>query len=133
MKHVRVEWRHLDEKGDTCLRCSETGKTLQEVITGLQKELIAKNVKIIFKETKLSKNQIGQSNMILINDTPLEQILSGVNVSKNYCQSCSCLTGTDVYCRTIEYKGKHYEEIPEALIRKAILQAVGLNTEGEEE
>jgi hypothetical protein len=131
MKHLTIEWRHLDTKGDTCLRCSQTGKTLNQVIAELQKELITYNVKITFKETKLSKNQINQSNMILINDVPLEQILSGASVSKNYCQSCSCLTATDAYCRTIEYKGKQYEEIPEAIIRKAILQAAGINTEGE--
>jgi len=130
MKHLTIEWRHLDEKGDTCLQCAETGKTLHQVIAELKKELTAKNVKVIFKETKLSKDQIDQSNMILINDTPLEQILSGVNVSQNYCQSCSCLTGTDTYCRTVKYNGKQYEEIPEIIIRSAVLKAAEIDTEG---
>jgi hypothetical protein len=130
MKLLTIEWRHLDEKGDTCLRCSETGKTLHQVIAELKKELKTKNVKIILKETKLTKTQIEQSNMILVNDTPLEQILSGVNISQNYCSSCSCLTGNDTYCRTIEYNGKQYEEIPETIIRRAVLKAAGLDKGG---
>lgn len=133
MNHLTIEWRHLDDKGETCLRCSKTGKTLHQVITELKKELGAKNIKITFKETKLLKNQIEQSNMILINDAPLEQLLSNANVSQNYCSSCSCLTGSDAYCRTIEYKGKQYEEIPEKIIRSAILRAAGLDEEGEKQ
>ena len=131
MKHLTIEWRHLDEKGDTRLRCSETGKTLHQVIAELKKELTAKDVKVIFKETKLSKDQIDQSNMILINDTPLEQILSKANVGVNYCDSCSCITRNETYCRTIQYDGKTYEEIPEEIIRKAVLNAARLNVEGE--
>lgn len=131
MKQITIEWRHIDEKGDTCLRCSETGKTLHQVIAEFKKELKSRNIKLIFKETKLSRAQIDQSNMILINDTPIEQILSGVNNSQNYCSSCSCLTGTDAYCRTVEYNGKQYEEIPEIIIRRAVLKAAGLYKEGE--
>lgn len=133
MNHLTIEWRHLDNKGETCLRCSKTGKTLQQVIAELKKEVGAKNITITFRETKLSKNQIEQSNMILINDTPLEQLLSGANVSQNYCPSCSCLTGSDAYCRTIEYKGKQYEEIPETIIRKAVLRAAGVDKEGKKQ
>ena len=131
MRHLTIEWRHLDEKGDTCLRCSETGKTLRQVIAELRKELIAKDIQIVLEETKLSKDQIDQSNMLLINNVPLEEILYGVNVSQNYCQSCSCLTGADAYCRSVEYKGKHFEEIPENLIRSAVLQVAGIVAEGE--
>ena len=55
MKHLTIEWRHLDEKGRTCLRCSKTGNTLHQVIAELKKELGAKKINITLKETKLSK------------------------------------------------------------------------------
>jgi len=53
---------------------------------------------------------------------PLEYIFSGVRVAENYCSSCSCLTGSETYCRTIQYNGKTYEEIPEEIIRKAVFK-----------
>ncbi len=131
MKHLTIEWRHLELNKGTCLRCSKTGKTLYQVISDLQNELKSKGVKITLNETKLSEKNIQQSNMILINDKPLEQILPKAKVAENYCASCSCITGNETHCRTIQYDGKSYEEIPEEIIRKAVLKVVGLNENGE--
>lgn len=36
---LTIEWRHLDVDGATCVRCSETGKTLQDVTEDLTQEL----------------------------------------------------------------------------------------------
>lgn len=129
MRTLNIEWRHLDLGKGTCLRCSKTGKTLNQVITELKKELEPEKIKIIFKETKLSEKEIQQSNMIFINGKTLESILSGAKVAENYCSSCTCLTGNETYCRTIHYNGKTYEEIPEELIRKAVFKT--LNFKGD--
>lgn len=120
MRALHIEWRHLDIEKGTCIRCSKTGKTLNQFITKLKKELKPKGVDIIFKETKLSEKDIQQSNMVLVNNRPLEQILSNAKKDENYCSSCTCLTGNETYCRTIQYEGITYEEIPEELIRKAV-------------
>jgi len=122
MRNLRIEWKHLDLNKGTCLRCSETGKTLHQVIEELKSELEQNDVNISFIETKLSEEQIKQSNVILIDGKPIESILSGVEVGENYCSSCSCLTGNNTYCRTITYKGKIFEEIPEKLIRMAVFK-----------
>ncbi len=127
MKQITIEWRHLDLDKGTCLRCSKTGKTLNQIISELKKELKTKGVEITFVETKLSEKEIQQSNMILINGKTLESILSGAKVDENYCSSCTCLTGNETYCRTIQYNGKTYEEIPEELIRKAVFKTLNLN------
>jgi len=127
MKKLYIEWRHLDLDKGTCLRCSKTGKTIKQVISDLKKEL--KDVKINFIETKLSEKQIQQSNIILINGKPIENILSEAEVGKNYCQSCSCLTGNENYCRTIQYNDKVYDEIPEELIRMAFLKTLKIKDE----
>ena len=131
MKTLSIEWRHLDLDKGTCLRCSKTGKTLQQVISELKKELKDKNVRILFSETKLSEKQIKQSNMILIDGKPIETILSGAEVGENYCSSCSCLTGNETYCRTVAYKGETFEEIPEKIIRMAVLKILKIDDSGE--
>jgi len=127
MKELTIEWRHYEKEGATCLRCSATGKTLQEVVAELQRELAPQAVRISFTETKLTEGEIPESNMILFNGIPLEGLLSGAEASENPCASCACLTGQETSCRTVEYEGKTYEEIPEELIRKAVSKVLGLN------
>lgn len=126
MKRLYIEWRHYAKAGETCLRCSATGKTLEEVVGDLRKELETQGIQITFAETHLPKEELAQSNMILFNGVPLEELLKGADVSESSCHSCSCLTGTDALCRTVEYEGKSYEEIPEELIREAAYEALRL-------
>lgn len=123
---MHIEWRHLEIGGDTCTRCAETGKNLAQVVRDLHKELASRGVEVIFTETTLGPDRIGESNAVLFNGVPLEQILSGVEVSENYCASCSDLTGSEVYCRTVRFKGETHEEVPRLLIREAAYKAAGL-------
>ncbi len=124
MKTLEIEWRHLELDDGTCIRCSETGKSLQEVITELEEELQARGVELSFTETTLPEEKLPQSNMILINDRPLEDVLAGAETGESYCGSCSCLTGREAYCRTVSYDGETYEEIPEEVIREAVFAVV---------
>ncbi len=126
MKELNIEWMHFETGRETCLRCSETGKTLDHVITCLKHELKYKGVEVTFRETLLPESQMAHSNEILFNNVPLEEILDEATSSENYCSSCTCLTGRETWCRTIEHEGKTYEEIPEELIRKAAFKAIGL-------
>lgn len=123
---IAIEWRHLDVNGATCIRCSETGKTLQQVIEQLAKEFAPQGVQVRFIETRLGEQAIAQSNQILFNGVPLENVLAEVSVSSNACGSCSQLTQRETYCRTVEYEGKIYAEVPESIIRKAALKAIGI-------
>lgn len=126
IERLTIEWRHLETSGETCLRCSETGKTLQEVIAELREELASRNIEVIFSETKLPADEIAQSNLILINDRPLEDWLPEARASENICSSCCELLAEEVCCRTIEYDGRTYEAIPEELIRQAVYKAFDL-------
>lgn len=132
MKTMEIEWRHLDLDGGTCLRCSETGNSLREVIAALEEELAPQGVKVSFTETTLLEEDLPQSNLILIDGRPLEDILSGATAGENYCSSCSCLTGRDAYCRTVSYDGETYEEIPEEIIREAAFTALDMGPAREE-
>ncbi len=125
MKDLTIEWRHYEKEGATCLRCSATGKTLEQVVADLHDELAPRGILLTFTEKRLSAGEMPQSNMILFNGIPLEELLSGAETSENPCASCACLTETETYCRTIEYEGKTYEEIPEELIRQAVHKVIG--------
>ena len=125
MKELAIEWRHYEKEGATCDRCAATGLSIREVVSELGKELAGQGVAVTFIETILPEELMAQSNMILFNGIPLEAVLDNAATDESHCPSCSCLTGSETSCRTVEYEGKTYEEIPGELIRKAAYQVLG--------
>lgn len=126
MKELAIEWRHYDKEGATCDRCAATGSSVREVVSKLANELAAMGISVNFAETPLPEELMAQSNMILLNGKPLEAILDNAAADETPCPSCSCLTGSETSCRTVEYQGKTYEEIPGDLIRTAAYKVLGL-------
>ncbi len=125
MKTLKIEWKHLDVAGDTCDRCYDTGENLVQEIKRLNRSLQPQGIKVELIETKLDDTQIPQSNIILFNGVPIEDILN-IQISENYCDSCSDLLKTETYCRTVTYEGNEYEDIPAKAIRQAALKILGL-------
>lgn len=124
MKELVIEWRHYDKQGATCDRCSATGSSVSEVVSELTTELAEKGIVVRFVETPLPEELVAQSNLILFNGAPLEALLDEAAAGENSCPSCSCLTGSETSCRTVQYEGKTYEEISGELIRKAAYRAI---------
>ncbi len=121
MKTLLIEWRHLDRDGNTCLRCSDTGRALDRVVADLAAECAAGGWSIEYRETRLTARDIAQSNLILINGQPIEVLLPGARAADSECASCCEFTGQDsTRCRTVEFAGQSFESIPEALIRQAV-------------
>lgn len=120
MKKIEIEWKHLDVDGKTCDRCAGTGNELHQLVNRLRKECDQQDVHIIFREEKLTEEQIGESNLILINGIPVEDILPESAVSQNACSSCSDLIGHETCCRTIIHSGREHKTLPQQLIREAV-------------
>ncbi len=38
MNTLDIEWQHIEESGNTCIRCTDTGDALQDVIARLAEE-----------------------------------------------------------------------------------------------
>ena len=89
------------------------------VVEEIAESCAPKAVNIEFKETKLGEEDVSRSNSILFDGTPIEEVLPNAQVSSNHCGSCSELTGTETYCRTIEHDGETYATIPGSMIREA--------------
>ncbi|MDH5299029.1 MAG: DUF2703 domain-containing protein [Desulfobulbaceae bacterium] len=123
MNRVEVEWKHLDQEGQTCDRCAQTGAGVAEVVRQLATECGMKGVEIVFTETLLSAAEIEQSNLVLINGVALEEILPEATASESSCCSCSELTGREESCRTIVRFGMVHEALPPQFIREAICRA----------
>ena len=125
MKTLKIEWKHLDVEGETCNRCYDTGENLNQEVKRLNRALQPQGIEVEWFETKLDDTKIPQSNTILFNGVPIEDILN-IEVSQNYCDSCTALLGNETYCRTIRYEGEEYEDIPAKAIRQAALKVLGM-------
>jgi hypothetical protein len=125
IKRLVIEWRHLVVDGATCERCGATGSEVRTAVDALTKELGSLGIKIVFKETALDPDQLEESNKILLNGKPVEDLIAG-GVTETPCSSCSTLTGTSACCRAVEVDNQQYEEIPAWLIKRAAYRAVGL-------
>jgi len=126
MQKIKIEWKHFDKEGKTCQRCSKTGKNLIRVLRDLKVEFASNRIQIELKEIKLPESHMAESNSILIDGIPLEDLISNTEVGKNACGSCSKLIGqpADCYCRTIQYKENTFETIPSYIIKQAILKKI---------
>lgn len=120
MKRLLIEWKHYDKKGNTCDRCSNTGIALQKAISDLREDLGKKGIHIVFKETKLSEDEIQASNSILFNNILLEDLLDDTRKVETTCNSCCELIGSDVNCRALDCCGQIVEDISVELIKKAV-------------
>ena len=119
-KGITLEWRHYDKAGATCDRCSGTGANITAVIN----EFAGRGISIKLQETLLSADQISESNLLLINGIPLEDLLASATAGESECLSCGCLTGTETSCRTVQCDGETYEELSPKLIRQGIEAAL---------
>src|SRR5690349_14728984 len=99
MKTLNIEWKHLEAGGKTCDRCGDTGQALKQVVKRLTSCCPGPGLKVSLKETRLGRRRLRESNEILFNGRPLEELLPNTNVGQSDCPSCGELTGEEASCR----------------------------------
>ena len=122
-KGLTIEWRHLEIRGETCDRCSGTYGNILEASTSLECSGELEGIKVEIIDTSLTEDRIGESNMVLINDMPIEHLL-GAGVQYTECSSCGDLIGNTTCCRAVISEGKTEETLPTEMIRAAIRVAI---------
>ncbi|MCJ7603595.1 MAG: DUF2703 domain-containing protein [Desulfobulbaceae bacterium] len=131
MKTLTIRWQRLvNDSGQTCPRCHDTGAATLRAFARLQKALAELDIEVQLQTDALglplfTKDPL-QSNRIWIAERPLEEWLGAAVGQSPCCAACG-----DVQCRTISLADT-YEAIPEKLIiRAALLAAAELFKDGE--
>jgi hypothetical protein len=131
MKTMTIRWQRLvNDSGQTCPRCHDTGAATLRAFARLGKALAELDIEVQLQTDALglplfTKDPL-QSNRIWIAERPLEEWLGAAVGQSPCCAACG-----DVQCRTISLADT-YEAIPEKLIiRAALLAAAGLFKDGE--
>jgi len=116
---IIIEWRHLDLGQPFSGHCSETGATLWEVITTLGQEHWLDDIGLELKNTILLPEDTEESNTVLVNGIPVEQIL---NTGDTFGCSGGQDTGSEVTPLQRVPPGRDVlKGIPYEVLRKAIL------------
>jgi hypothetical protein len=121
-KTLVIRWQRLvNETGETCGRCGDTERAIDQAQRQLATSLKPLGLRVQVVKTRLTAEQFRQdateSNRIWIGEKPLETILdakTGVSTCSGFCGGSSC--------RTTVVDGKTYEVIPPELIVRAGLR-----------
>ncbi len=124
MPTLEIEWRRLLQDGQTCARCADTGDELRRMLAPLAHELRPLGWELTLRETPLAATALHESNSILLNGTPIEDLLPGARRGESCCPSCSSLLGSTASCRTVLYQGQCHEALPQQLIREAVMRLI---------
>ena len=125
-KELVIEWKHIgNEIEKTPEEFEETGMTLSAVLAEIRMLLEMEGIGVRVDETVLPDDAPAESNSLLFNGVPIEELLEGIEVITTPCSSCSCLTCEEnTECRALRYNGEEYETIPPVLIGRAAVKAL---------
>lgn len=120
---VLVECEFLVVDGETCERCTDTRQAARDAV----EQARARGIQVDLVERELDAADVANSNRVLVNGMPAEQIVGGATGSSE-CPSCSDMLGESVCCREVEVGGVVSAAIPTGVIFDAILRAAGVST-----
>lgn len=126
-RSVKIKWKRLVSKGETCSRCGSTEQEIQKAVSALKQSFAPLGIEVILEKEEISDTEFKkdplQSNKIWINDRLLEDWIGGKVGHSPCCDVC----GTHD-CRTVEIKGQTYDTIPsDVIIRAGLLAASQLD------
>jgi hypothetical protein len=119
---LTIRWQRLvDGQGDTCGRCGETEKSIEEARRLLTASLKPLGIRVRVIKTQLTAAEFkldpSESNRIWLGEETLETILG----AKTGASTCAGVCGGSS-CRTTVVDGQSYETIPPQLIVRAGLR-----------
>ncbi len=123
MKILVIRWQRLvNEAEQTCKRCMDTGKTVENAYNRLKSAFGQLDINVELKKEIVDPSLFAkdplQSNRIWIAEKSLEEWLGATVGASQCCDVCG-----DCQCRTLTVYQKIFEIIPEELIIRAALLA----------
>ena len=103
---------------------------LEAVFAEIRMLLGMEGVSVRVVETVLPDDAVAESESLLFNGIPVENLLEGIEVTAASCASCASCgddCGDDMECRTLRYNGEAYEAIPPELIGRAAAKALEMD------
>ena len=126
--------RHYVLQGGNCEPCAKTAETLRKLGSQMAPRLAPLGLELSLQEAEMheaTEENLAKANLITfscpeanMDEIALEEIL-GLGVTHEPCENCE--HGT---CRSIQYQGTGYQEIPPGLISDGLVRAAFSIMEG---
>lgn len=120
-KKLRIEFLYLDM--NTCERCIETAKVLDEAISESTSTLKIAGCGIEYKKVQITNEEMAKKYCFLSSPTIL---VNGIDicgpVEENDCNCCSDISGTSVDCRVFKYRGETFEVPPKRMLAEELMK-----------
>lgn len=124
MEHVlAVEWIHPPLVKDPPYRNADTGEDFLDFIKRLEPVLAGEGIDLRVTDRATGEMGAGAGELFL-NGRLFDSLLSEVATSQYDCAGRRCDSGPEEYFRTVYTEGSPVVEVPEILIRKAVLLAL---------
>jgi hypothetical protein len=120
-----IEWKHARESAETCIRSTDTGNTLQQIIDEIRPLLERDGISVQVNRLVLPGEHT--RDIVLLNSIPLETLIAMAGSGQAYCRSTKCLQVQEDYPRFVARSEGICMEAPEILFRKAVLLALEEN------
>lgn len=123
-ERLHLEWQHVAGARGTCRRCTDTGQALDDLREELAEE-VGPDREVAITETILPDEALELSNRVLVNGTPIEDLLDGASLETTACTGCGelsacCGPGGPADCRALVVDGEAHEVLDGELIRRAV-------------
>lgn len=123
-QRLEIEWQHVAGARGTCGRCTETGQALDELRDELVDQ-VGPGRAVSITETILPDEELSHSNRVLVDGTPIEDLLADARLETTECTGCGELSACcgpegPAQCRAIAVDGEVHEALDGELIREAI-------------
>jgi hypothetical protein len=114
---------HSPDEGMLSLICPDTGRPLSVVVEDLRSLLEERDVALVFSET-IGIPSPGRSRRLLIDDTPIEEIVPP-RTRSSPCACCPFSGNETAECGECENEA-FWEDFPESVVRLAVLKVAGM-------
>lgn len=125
-KTIAIDFLYLDL--NTCQRCINTDKSLDEAIEQVSNILEAAGYQIIVTKVNITSVDLAVKYKFVSSPTiRINQHDIALDLKESNCKECGDICGDDVDCRVWTYDGVDYKNPPKAMIINAILKEVYSN------
>lgn len=126
MKEIKVLWSHADDPTIPPLVCTDTGRTVREVVADFRKDFNGDKFHTTYSEEIIPDSK-DNCNRLTIDGTALEDLVPLPDPSKYcgmVCDGCGTEnSGGPASCSRI------YEQVPESVLRLALSKATERRTD----
>ena len=117
-----IEWKHAPGSKETCIRSTDTARTLLQIIDKIRPLLEQDGITVQLDRLDLAGEDT--QDIVLLNGIPLETLIAMAGSGQTYCRSTKCMQVSENYPRFVATSEGVCMEAPEILFRKAVLLAL---------